>query len=401
MRKSLVAAGLFTAALFASAAHPFAQAPVEPIEIVDPRDDDHGAGTVRYPDDKLFQPGSFDLTAFRVLPFSGGVRFEVDLRVRIAPPPQDRRVTQRTYLRDLSNNGLFLQNIDIYIDRDGVPGSGHTDTMPGRNASIAPGSGWEKAVVLTPQPAGARALLKLIAPKLAQDTFFPDNLQIRGRTVSVELSDTDLGAFDPHWGYVVFVSGASFDESFRVLDPNVSGFGRSLFTRSVRPSRNDESFGGGEHDGLNTNIIDMLLPAGWDQKRVLAPDRTAGHWPTLPAVYPNGRPPLPEAGTASALADGQSASPAGAAGAPDRGSLIDFDSEMVVVDLGRNQGSRVGTLGRVLDEQGAPILRFVVSELLPDFAVGKILDGEPAKLRQGLAVELSWPERPASPGDQP
>ena len=51
--------------------------------------------------------------------------------------PEDQRVSTHTYLRDLQNHGLFLQNIDIYIDQDGVPRSGETQTIPGRNAEIA------------------------------------------------------------------------------------------------------------------------------------------------------------------------------------------------------------------------------------------------------------------------
>src|SRR5262249_1216025 len=88
------------------------------IRIPDEQGDDYGAGAVKYPEDKLFVPGCLDVTEFRVLPFSGGVQFEIDFATRVPRPPEDRKVSRATYLRELQNNGLFLQNVDIYIDED-------------------------------------------------------------------------------------------------------------------------------------------------------------------------------------------------------------------------------------------------------------------------------------------
>jgi hypothetical protein len=48
----------------------------------------------------------------------------------------------------------------------------------------------------------------------------------------------------------------------------------------------------------------------------------------------------------------------------------------------------LGRIGRVLDEKGQTLVRFVVSELLTDFSVCKIIEGDASKLRQGLKVEL-------------
>jgi hypothetical protein len=357
--------------------------PQELVRIEDESGDDHGAGGVTYPDDKLFLAKCLDLTEFRVLPFSGGVRFEVDFAVRIPRPPEDRKVTQRTYLRELQNNGLFLQNVDIYIDQDGAPGSGETLTIPGRNADVDPSSAWEKAVVLTPQPDAARSILKLAGRTLADKVLFPDRLQLRGKTLVVEAPESFLGRFDPQWGYIVAVTGASFEESFRLLDPNIRGFGRSLFARIVRPSRDPEYFGGGDLDGLNSNIIDLVLPPGMDQTRMLTPDHEAGTWPVLHAVFPNGRPPLRAAATTPASPQ---AAPAAAEALA--GTVVDFDTDIVVFDIGKTRGNRMGRVGRVLDEKGNTLVRFVVSELLPDFAVGKIIEGDASRLRQGLKVEL-------------
>jgi hypothetical protein len=262
------------------------------IEILDAKGDDYGAGKVKYPSDKLFAAGTFDMTAFRATPYSGGVQFQIDFAARIPRPPEDRKVSNSRYLRELQNNGLFLQNVDIYIDQDGRANSGRTMTIPGRNADIAPGCGWEKAVILTPQPEAAASILKMADSKVAEDVLFPTDPQLRGRTLIVDVPEEWIGTFDSRWGYVVVVTGASFDESFRMLDPNIRGFGKSIFARIVRPSRDDEYFGGGDHDGLNTNIIDIVLPEAMNQKDMLTPDHEKEQWAQLEAVFPNGRPPV-------------------------------------------------------------------------------------------------------------
>ena len=84
-------------------------------------------------------PGSFDLVEFEV---TGG-------------DSPDFKVTLNSTLADPWGMGIgfAVQNVFVFIDKDGVAGSGHTDSMPGLNVSFAPESAWEKVVVLSPQPA--------------------------------------------------------------------------------------------------------------------------------------------------------------------------------------------------------------------------------------------------------
>ncbi len=65
-----------------------------------------------------------------------------------------------TTVADLARHGFYTLNLDVYVDRDRAEGSGRTDTLPGRNLVLAPGSAWEKALVLTPRPYEARDVLR-------------------------------------------------------------------------------------------------------------------------------------------------------------------------------------------------------------------------------------------------
>ena len=52
------------------------------------------------------------------------------------------------------DNGLFLQNVDIYVDTDPASTDGSSSCIPGRRVAFADGRTWKAAVVLTPQPDG-------------------------------------------------------------------------------------------------------------------------------------------------------------------------------------------------------------------------------------------------------
>jgi hypothetical protein len=134
---------------------------------------------------------------------------------------------------------------------------------------------------------------------------------------------------------------------------------------------------------------------------------TASEAPATPAVNEAASPAAGEAATLAAggpepsstavdttqepPADGREPEPAPAPAPPSlSGSVVDFDTDIhiVVIDLGKSRGVRLGRVGRVLDDNGQTLVRFVISELLPDFSVGKIVEGDDSKLRQGLKVEL-------------
>ena len=98
----------------------------------DPEGDDYGPGTYTYPTNAVFEPGVFDLTAFEVYETENDVIFHVQFK-----GPIDNVWG--------SPIGLSVQTIDIYIDTDGIAGSGSTEALAGRRVRIADDSAWEYA----------------------------------------------------------------------------------------------------------------------------------------------------------------------------------------------------------------------------------------------------------------
>ena len=107
--------------------------------LTDPKGDDHGDGTLQYPLRTDMQPGDLDLVTFSAFAQSGGTVFEAtfarSVRVRRAAPIDPVGNT----LDKIAKLGFYEFNIDVYIDTDRIPGSGSTQTLPGRRAAIAPG----------------------------------------------------------------------------------------------------------------------------------------------------------------------------------------------------------------------------------------------------------------------
>src|SRR5437763_692210 len=179
---------------------------------------DDPAGDVAYvpPLDSEFSDGDFDLRRFAVYRDGEDILFEVTLGAPIRRP----QVTQRTNSSELQLvNGIYLQNIDIYIDTDRTPGSGYSVCIPGRRVAFADGRTWEKAVVLTPQPGPARVIAEEAMGKAATHVIFVEGIQSRGRTVIARVPSRLLGGPPrKEWGYSVHVSGARWERSFGLSD---------------------------------------------------------------------------------------------------------------------------------------------------------------------------------------
>ena len=85
------------------------------IRLDDPAGDAWGPGSYQPPTSSEFQNGDFDLQRFEVLLDGDDVLLEVTLGTAIRPP----QVTVRENATEVQLwNGIYLQNIDIYIDTD-------------------------------------------------------------------------------------------------------------------------------------------------------------------------------------------------------------------------------------------------------------------------------------------
>ncbi len=105
------------------------------LSIEDPTGDDHGPGSYVYPTDPVFSPGSYDLTGFEL----GVEGDEVVVTFDVAAPIQNPWG---------SPSGLSVQTFDLYLDTDPGEATGSRILLPGRNAALPEGNGWEQALTV-------------------------------------------------------------------------------------------------------------------------------------------------------------------------------------------------------------------------------------------------------------
>ena len=209
------------------------------VKFTDPVGDDKGPGNYTYPTDSVYTKGSFDLVEFEV---TGGDSpdFKVTLNDKLADPWG-------------MGVGFAVQMIFVFIDTDGVAGSGHTEGLPGLNVQFAPESAWEKVVILSPQPAVRVAKeAEAKAGALAKDIVTPRRTTGSGRTIGGKVKLADIGAGDPSkWGYQVVVQS---NEGF----PDKT----DLLTRKVNEFEGQHRFGGGNDGDCDPHVMDLLAGKG-------------------------------------------------------------------------------------------------------------------------------------------
>lgn len=292
----------------------------------DPRGDDHGDGELRYPLREDLGPGSLDVLSFRAYAERGGTRFEATFARPIPKPPRRTVDAAGATVADLARHGFYTFNLDVYVNTDRAEGSGRTETLPGRNLGLAPGSAWEKALVLTPRPYEARELLRKlwrqaaraeaqrqqgplsesaaravdeqVERQLAAQVFFPTIIHVVGPTVSFFVPEDFLGGqAQATWGYAVAVTGASLER--RVEMPAFLGGvtappPQGMMVLGIGPGVSHERFGGGRlGDPSQSPVVDLLVPEGVRQEEVLAPQ--ARPWPAVVPASPT-LPQAPDAG---------------------------------------------------------------------------------------------------------
>ncbi len=225
------------------------------LEVNDPEHDDHGPGSYTYPTDSVFKPQVFDLKTFSVAYDEKNLIFKFTFYGPI-PNPWG------------SPNNLALQTLDVYIDKDPGAGSGARLLLPGRNAALSTGNGWDYAVwaegwtpqVLAPDPQSG-------APKQVTGVSFKIIVDPAARTVTLRVPRQAFGEGDPaQWGYLAVVLS---QEGF----PS-TGVWR---VRDVEPSASQWRLGGGPKDTNHTRIIDLAWDGTPTQEELLSqyPSTTA------------------------------------------------------------------------------------------------------------------------------
>lgn len=289
--------------------------------LTDPRGDDHGDGTMKYPLSYYdLQPGDLDLVSLAAYAEADGTRFEATFASRVRPTGRRTIDIGGTSLDSIARFGFYTTNLDIYVDTDRQEGSGGVQMLPGRKAQLDPRFAWERAIALTPRPFDARSTLKRILLRDLRDTlkadpksldaktaeaiklqipadveshvFFPTKIRVRGPKITFWVPAEALGGIArPDWAYTVVVTGTDIDQRFDLSNAlSVAAVRRSgLMILPLGVGRPTDSFGGGrEDDDLQPPLVDILVPPGpLTQERVLGDyDATAARPAVVPAVVP-------------------------------------------------------------------------------------------------------------------
>jgi hypothetical protein len=299
------------------------------------------------------------------------VLFEVTVGASVKAPGTPQRTN--TSLLQLTN-GIYVQNIDIYIDTDGADGTGFASCIPGRRIAFAEGRTWERAVVLTPQPASARAVVAGAMPEAAPFVSFPGPLLVRGRTIIARVPMAQLGGRpQATWGWSVQLSGAAWERNFNLVDTVKGSAAPDALTLPVRTTAERWAFGGSSGGRAHPQVVDVLVPAGSSQHQVLSTfNDDTGSFARVPFAY--GRPP-PSVATSPDRSAAPPSPPPASPPAPSALPLTvaDISSEIVTIE-GPTTGLRPMMIGSVLAHDGSTVARVVLVQVMPKGVVATALE---------------------------
>jgi carbohydrate-binding DOMON domain-containing protein len=233
------------------------------VELKDPRYDDRGTGSYIYPTAGWYRPGQFDLRKFEVIPDRDWITLRVTMD---APFREPNRVQFNEYRAVNFDNGLYVQNIDIYIDH--TPGKGETAGIPGRNIRFTSDQAWDHCIVLTPRPYVVRQSLNDWESQ--GEVWVADSVQSRGFEVWVRVPVSFLGGYPTDaWGYQVVVSGAMLQQNFDAFRRVAGSYLVNAYTLPVFGVAEVQAFGGGELSAVQPRAIDILVPPTRNQYAIL------------------------------------------------------------------------------------------------------------------------------------
>jgi alpha-amylase/alpha-mannosidase (GH57 family) len=215
------------------------------LTVADPEGDDHGPGIYEYPQDAVFADGTFDIVEFAVAEDDNNLIF----RFAFAGP--------------LNNdwgapNGMGIHTLDVYID---AAEGGARKLLPGRNAAVPEGSGWEFALwaegwtpglygppsddAAEPVPLGDSSALNIISDPGQNKITIRVPKNVLADSLGVEVGDLAPAT----WGYLGAVMS---QEGYPA-----SGVWR---IRDVEASAQQWRLGGAPADTNHTRIIDVAYP---------------------------------------------------------------------------------------------------------------------------------------------
>lgn len=209
----------------------------EKITLMDPKGDDKGPGNYTYPTDPIYVAGSFDLVKATIEDKGDEINFKISFNAPVS-----------------FNWGDYwdVQQLQIYIDTDGVEGSGHTETIPGTQVLIDPANAWEKVVFVDPHTvAKIHGEIDLKAAHLKDDIVLPTKNKPIGKSIKSTVKKADLGIAEDadisKFGYgILMLSATGFPGDWCVL------------MRRVNEYNGQHRFGNGADGAGDPNVMDMF-----------------------------------------------------------------------------------------------------------------------------------------------
>ncbi len=210
------------------------------LSVDDPTGDDHGPGSYTYPTDGVFKPGVFDIKHFDVSYDAKNLIMKLTFNGPI-PNPWG------------SSNNLALQTLDFYIDKDPGAGTGARKLLPGRNAALPKGDGWDIA---------------MWAEGWTPGVYAPDE---NGDAKRIDGVDYKIIVDPAAQQATVRIPLSVFGDDF---DPMKAGYAATVLSqdgfpaagvwrvRDVEATNSQWKLGGAPDDVNHTRIIDLVQPAG-------------------------------------------------------------------------------------------------------------------------------------------
>ncbi len=212
------------------------------LKVPDPLGDDNGCGDYIYPLNDIFVPGIFDLEEFSMRKEEKYFVFTIKLN-KLDNPWQ-------------LPLGISFPIIDIYIDLNNTLRAGSTFLLPQRNAYTMPKDAWEYCVTINGE-----------TQKIYKAGIDLKPVEIADVKVKINFDENVINAYIPknflrgnpkNWGFIPLV--LSYDNESTDKRWKVS---------KVKKEVDQWNFGGGFYEEKNPNIIDVILPAGKEQKKIL------------------------------------------------------------------------------------------------------------------------------------
>ena len=209
------------------------------LSLTDPKGDDDGPGTYKYPTDASYKKGSFDLTDVTFK--DAGDTYEITLGVNASiEDPWDSAKWPTP------GNGFSLQMFQIYVDNGGGT---NKEALPGMNATFA--DGWSKVIIVSPQAnKEISSRIDQKAKALKDKIVLPSKVSAKGKKVTAIVKKADVG--DIKGIQVLVSSNEGFDK-----EPN-----NGILARIVNEYEGQHRFGGGDDGDSDPNFVDCLAGKG-------------------------------------------------------------------------------------------------------------------------------------------